>query len=243
MIAQNSPPTATCQDIVLPAEAGTQCQAGAAESAAAMALQVGAKSVDPDGDTLTYTLDQSSSGPYELGENPVTLVVSDGELQDTCEATIIVTDDEEPVVDCGTIGVIAPCEEPVSGSFGIVPKSNGCTGVTVTAVHDGCLFCNGAGKTKTRDECDVSTEGPSFNIAEAGGVASHIIFTVTATNDNAGASDEFLEAQATCTVCTQNPSVDFNPGCSDSKPSKSKGFECGVGFPVSEFTCDDQEED
>jgi hypothetical protein len=153
----------------------------------------------------------------------VTLTVTDEfDSTDTCVSYVSVVDNEPPQVDCGSLGVIAPCETPVSGSFEAT-KDNGCP-VTVATSHDKCQFCNGAGKKKDRD-CVVETSGSGYTIHDAGGVQDHISFSVTATNDISGSSG-FLSETKTCTICVQNPSVNFDPGCSDSlraKGRKSKG--------------------
>ena len=55
-------------------------------------------SYDPDGDPLTISLDKDTFTCADLGANAVTLTVSDGELTDTCIATVTVVDTTPPVV-------------------------------------------------------------------------------------------------------------------------------------------------
>ena len=93
--------------------------------------------------------------------------------------------------------------------FRAEPKANDCPVTITTTIHTGCVHCNGTDKIKNRD-CLVSTSGNAAVIAEAGGVKSHIEFEVMVTNDDNGS----LFGTDTCTICTQNPSVDFVPDCS-----------------------------
>lgn len=171
------------------------------------------------------------TGPFDAGtETVVTLSVDNGEDISTCTARVVVVDDEAPEVDCGSVGVIAPCEAPIDVAFGAATKTNGCP-VTVTALHEECVFCNRAVKRITRD-CDVSVSGGVATIHEAGGVKSHIIFSVTATNDVGSLSDV-----KSCTICTQNPSADFEPGCSGGIFDNDNQYECPAGFPDASFEC------
>lgn len=146
-----------------------------------------------------------------------------------CTTVVQVSDGEPPVVDCGSIGVLAPCMEPVTVTFGADAKANGCP-VTVTAMHENCMFCNGAYKEVNRN-CDVTVEGSTATITKAGGVKSHVIFTVLAENDFGDLYDE-----ATCTPCAQNPSLEFDPCGGDHSDAGNK-YVCDDGFPDTEFTC------
>lgn len=86
----NDPPNAVCQDVIV--SANGNCQAAVSPQ------DVDNGSSDPDGDPLSYEL--SPEGPYPLGETEVTLTVSDDYFSSTCEATITVVDDTDPVVTC-----------------------------------------------------------------------------------------------------------------------------------------------
>ena len=83
----NNPPVALCQDVTI-ATASDSCEASAL---------IDSGSYDPDGDL--FTLAQTPPGPYELGETPVTLTVTDeaGET-DSCTATVTVVDETPPTV-------------------------------------------------------------------------------------------------------------------------------------------------
>lgn len=87
IIGGNQPPVALCQDITV-ATTSDSCEAQAS---------IDNGSYDPDGDIIT--LAQDPPGPYELGETPVTLTVTDenGET-DSCTATVTVVDETAPTV-------------------------------------------------------------------------------------------------------------------------------------------------
>ncbi|HSR50205.1 MAG TPA: immunoglobulin-like domain-containing protein [Acidobacteriota bacterium] len=85
----NTPPVAMCQDVQEVADA--QCQA------TVTAAQVDDGSFDPDGDPITLSL--SPSGPFSLGDTPVTLTVTDdSNAEDMCPATVTVVDETAPVI-------------------------------------------------------------------------------------------------------------------------------------------------
>ncbi|MBK8504522.1 MAG: hypothetical protein IPL46_21320 [Saprospiraceae bacterium] len=86
----NQPPVAVCGNAAL--YVSQSCTA----SSSAAQLAVG--SFDPDGDFLQYTL--SSVGPYEVGVHQLSLYVSDGYLQDTCNFSLTVLDTTSPDITC-----------------------------------------------------------------------------------------------------------------------------------------------
>ena len=80
-------PVARCKDFTTPAN--SSCQGTAAPS------DVDNGSSDPDGDTLTLTL--NPTGPYTHGPNPVTLTATDpGGATSSCNATVTVQDETPP---------------------------------------------------------------------------------------------------------------------------------------------------
>ncbi|HSR52374.1 MAG TPA: DUF5011 domain-containing protein [Acidobacteriota bacterium] len=85
----NNPPIAICQDVEAPAN--EQCEANVT------AAQVDDGSSDPDGDPITLSL--SPMGPFQLGDTPVTLTVTDdSNAEDQCSATVTVVDETPPVI-------------------------------------------------------------------------------------------------------------------------------------------------
>jgi len=83
----NTPPTAICHDVTVPAE--LDCAANAS---------IDNGSFDPDsGDTITLT--QTPPGPYPLGTTVVTLTVTDNHgATDHCTATVTVVDATPPMI-------------------------------------------------------------------------------------------------------------------------------------------------
>ena len=82
----NNPPVAVCQNVTVPS--GQTCPVVVDPS------QVDNGSSDPDGDPISLALEPP--GPYPNGLTLVNLIVSDGELADTCAATITVDCEAPP---------------------------------------------------------------------------------------------------------------------------------------------------
>ncbi len=87
LITANQPPEATCQDVTVSTERGTCISDASIDNG----------SFDPDGDEIT--LEQTPTGPYDLGDTDLILTVTDEKgASDTCEATVKVIDEEDPVI-------------------------------------------------------------------------------------------------------------------------------------------------
>lgn len=86
----NLPPIAVCHDTTI----GT----GAMPTVQVSAAVIGSRSFDPDGDPIGYWL--IPHGAWEPGEHQVTLVVSDGVLNDSCQSQLTVLDNRRPVAQC-----------------------------------------------------------------------------------------------------------------------------------------------
>ncbi len=135
----NLPPVAVCQDVTVSADAG--CSASAS---------IDNSSFDPDaGDTLTIT--QDPAGPYALGDTSVTLIVSDGQITVTCEATVTVEDNAPPVITCpDSVTLECPADTTVAAN-GEATATDNCSVPTITYIDDIVDGCNGsATKTITR---------------------------------------------------------------------------------------------
>lgn len=86
----NTAPTALCQDITVAVD--DNCEASISAS------QVNGGSSDPDGDPISFDVD--NSGSFGLGTHQVILTVSDGKLSSSCNATVTVEDQTPPVAIC-----------------------------------------------------------------------------------------------------------------------------------------------
>ncbi len=85
----NQSPVARCKDVTVSADEDGQGHVTAEE--------VDNGSYDPDGDTITLSL--NPAGPYPLGDTTVTLTVTDDKgLCDQCTAIVTVVDETPPVI-------------------------------------------------------------------------------------------------------------------------------------------------
>lgn len=104
--AENTPPTAVCQNVQVGTDANCQ--------AVVIAAQVNNGSSDNETAPGNLILTLEPAGPYALGVTNVSLIVTDeGALADTCEATITVVDDDNPSIACpGPISVQCSADIP-----------------------------------------------------------------------------------------------------------------------------------
>ena len=144
------PPVAICQDVMVSAD--ENCEG------LVTADQVDNGSFDPEGDSLTFSLDPPA--PYQLGETIVTLTVSDstGET-DQCTATITVIDTTPPVI---TLNPVEADIWPPNHKYNTFELSD-----IVLSVDDNCadLGLDDVNITKvTSDEPENSTgDGNTMN--------------------------------------------------------------------------------
>jgi hypothetical protein len=125
----------------------------------ATAANVGSGSYDPDGDPITMTL--APSGPYPLGTTSVVLTVSDGDLSNSCTATITVIDTTPPEITCPP-DVVLECPADTSPSAtGTATATDNCS-IPVVTWSD--LTVPGCGGTVSITRTWVATD-PSGNSA------------------------------------------------------------------------------
>jgi hypothetical protein len=164
------------------------------------------------------------------------------------------------LIDCGTDGLIAPCNAPLSivVSYGESAnngaKANGCA-TSVTLLDEGyaCRFCNGAGKEVDKlagGSCVLTDlEETSFTIADSGGVGDHIEYMVSVSDPATNGDTKTTR----CTICVDNPSNsnycdngrnylrrELAPGVSKGKQTqKPKPFACPAAWDPkdSNFEC------
>jgi len=121
------PPTAICQNVQ--ASANASCQASVPASSANNG------STDPE-DGTNLSLQLVPLGPYSLGPTPVQLIVTDSDgAEDTCNATITVVDDTDPVIVCpnDTVIGVAPGTTEVAVNYSPQSATDNCGAPTVTS--------------------------------------------------------------------------------------------------------------
>ena len=146
----NDPPVAVCQNITI--FAGANC------NAMITANDIDGGSTDPDGDVITYSV--NNSGPFVVGTHNVILTVSDGEYSDNCSATITVLDNTVPVAIAQNVTV----QLDASGNGSIT------TGDIDNGSNDACGIAS------------LSLDNMSFTCANVG--ANTVTLTVTDNNGN-----------------------------------------------------------
>gem|GEM_PF-5415858 len=156
----NQAPVAICQDITV--YTGEDCQA------TITATQLDGGSSDPEGSELTFSLNEQ--GPFAVGEQLLTLTVSDGELSSTCTATLTIEDNTAPSVLCQDVTIQL--------------DENGLAAVSATAINNGSSdACGLANLSLNKANFDCSNTGENT-------------VTVTATDLNGNSNS----CQATVTV-------------------------------------------
>jgi len=139
--APNQAPVAQCQNVTVQADGG--CDGIAAVD------DVDNGSFDPEGSGLQRSL--SPVGPYPVGATAVDLIVSDGQLADTCQAMVTVEDTTPPSVACpGDIAVtLGPGRADTIITF-TASAWDACGGASIsTAPTTGSIFGEGV----TQVEC------------------------------------------------------------------------------------------
>lgn len=152
----NEAPEAVCKNITLNADANC--------SAVITAADVDGGSSDPDGDELTFSID--NAGPFSVGAHTVTLTVTDpaGE-SDACTATVTVQDVTAPVA--------------LAQDLTVQLDANGNAAITANSVNNG-----------SNDACGIaslSVAPNAFNCANVGN--NTVTLTVTDVNGNVSTVD------------------------------------------------------
>jgi hypothetical protein len=150
----NNSPTAFCHDIHIPADADCQASINASD------VDAGSFDADPT-DTLDFSVD--NAGPFALGDNVVTLTVTDDHgASSSCQATVRVVDETPPTIDCPH-NVVATLPPNTSATGMVVsydaPTGNDCcyTPVISTTAASGSIFSLGVTTVKA-----TATDGAGF---------------------------------------------------------------------------------
>ncbi|MGK2863265.1 MAG: T9SS type A sorting domain-containing protein [Chitinophagaceae bacterium] len=128
----NQPPVAECKSITVYLDANGLASISSSD--------VDNGSSDPDGDPLTFSLSKSSFTCADLGENTVTLTVTDDEdASSSCEAIVTVVDNLAPVITCPA-GITVSCaaEVPPVNTASVTTTDN----CPVTVTHTGDVITN-----------------------------------------------------------------------------------------------------
>lgn len=180
----NDPPVAVCQDFLV--SSGENCDA------MVTVADIDGGSYDPDGDSLTFVLD--NYGPFGVGTHTVTLTVSDYEYSTSCTATVTVVDDTPPVAICQDLFIEL--------------DSTGNISITAAQVDNG-----------SSDACGIAsiTVSPSsFDCSNVG--ANTVTLTVTDNNLNVSTCvstvtvNDFIAPSMTCITEQQYRNPNFG-GC------------------------------
>ncbi len=119
--AVNHPPTASCADVVL--EADATC--GASGS-------INNGSTDPDGDAINCT--QSPAGPYGEGSTSVTLTCTDSKgASASCTAAVTVVDHTGPTITCPADQVAECINGSATVNTGLATATDNCGEATVSS--------------------------------------------------------------------------------------------------------------
>jgi hypothetical protein len=172
----NTPPVAVCDDI--------EVELGENGKATIIAENVDGGSYDSDDDEITFSIDHD--GKFVCADACgddiiVTLTVSDGQAENSCEATVTVVDKIAPTISCDASNIV-PSDAPISFT---ATATDNCedSATTVTIIASDCYKYNKAGKRVDKTEsCVVSVVGDTITIVDSGGVGDIITWTVVATD-------------------------------------------------------------
>ncbi len=177
----NQPPVAVCQNITI--NTGANCDASIT------ANDVDGGSSDPDGDVLSYAI--NNSGPFGVGTHTVTLTVTDPDGEsDACTATVTVVDATPPTAICQNISVQL--------------DANGNASITAADINNG-----------SNDACGIaaiSVSPSSFTCANVG--TNTVTLTVTDIHgniDTCSATVTVDDATPVFTVCV-DPAITYTQG-------------------------------
>jgi len=183
-------PEAICQDIEVALDENGKATISAED--------VDGGSFDPEGGPIELSIDKSDFTCADLGENYVTLTVTDEEgAPAACTAIVTVVDTVPPEIQCNAPATITPPDAPIS--FAAIGTDN-CSVSLVEIINYDCSFINGSGKVVDKKEsCVVEFSGDTITIQDSGGVGDHITWTILATDGSGN------QTEKECYVNVVNP--------------------------------------
>jgi hypothetical protein len=186
-LAAAGAPTAICQDVTVPTDAGVCTATG---------VSIDNGSFDPEGGPLT--LAQSPAEPYPLGDTQVQLTATDPQgLSDSCSAKVTVVDQEPPQLLCNAPATIVPPDAEISFT---ATATDNCSVITpVVTAYDCFTFTKKGRRIDKTKSCVVSFVDDTVTISDSGGVGNNIEWTITADDGNGNMMTE------TCSLTIENP--------------------------------------
>jgi len=166
----NQLPEAICQNVTVSTEPGF-CSADAS---------VDDGSFDPDGDLIT--LDQTPPGPYDLGDTEVTMTVTDDkDASYTCDATVTVVDQEDPVISSVTANPnkLWPPNHKMVPVTVALDASDNCDSVCQIIFVESNEPVNGLGDGNTAPDLIITGDLTVKLRAERSGKGNGRVYTIT----------------------------------------------------------------
>ena len=195
LVQTNRPPTAICQNVTV-----------SADSTCTASTSIDKDSYDPDGDPITMT--QYPSGPYPLGNTPVTLIVTDNEGSSSqCTGTVTVVDNTSPTITEVSINpsVLWPPNRKmvlVTPTASVTDNCDPGSTVQLTSItiNDGdetstCDLTIGDGNTT--GDIRIDANGNIYLRAERSGAGSGRTYTLTYTATDASGNSAMESAPVT----------------------------------------------
>ena len=186
----NQPPEAVCQDILVELDENGEVSIEPED--------VDGGSSDPEDDPIELSIDKSDFTCDDLGDNTVTLTVTDDSgAEDSCEATVMVLDVTPPEVFCNAPDTIVPPDAPIS--FTATATDNCEVSSVVITEYDCFMFTKKGKRIDKTESCVVEVVDDTITILDSGGVDDHITWTISAT-DSSGNTTE-----TDCEILVVNP--------------------------------------
>ena len=202
------PPVAICQDVTVIADENCEGFVTAEE--------VDNGSFDPEGDSLTYSLDPPA--PYQLGETIVTLSVADSTGEsDQCTATITVLDTTPPAI---TVNPVETEIWPPNHKYIIFELSDlvlsvddNCEGLSVENVNITKVTSdepeNSTGDGNTLDDIVISNDCKSIELrSERKGSGNGRVYTIYFELDDGNDNVDSATYRILVPHNTGNPAID-----------------------------------